>query len=167
MTKEIKPSSMSMGILEILKEAFKIPSRNGKLALSLALLLLIPSSLLYLANDFALMPFLKDLFTKVCLLKKTDPESPEYAELLARIGKDIRIIAGEELIFMIAYCILGLFSTVATVYASAMTYSEVAENHPSSEDSGDDTVQKPFGNLRYNWSPRIKDQKGATALVEP
>ncbi|XP_077237079.1 uncharacterized protein LOC143878718 [Tasmannia lanceolata] len=123
MTKEMKPSFMSMGILEILKEAFKIPSRNGKLALSLALLLLIPSSLLFLANDFALIPFFKDLFTKVYLLKKTDPESPEYAELLAGIGKDSRIIAGEELIFIIAYSILSLFSTVATVYASAMTYS--------------------------------------------
>ncbi|XP_077237081.1 uncharacterized protein LOC143878719 [Tasmannia lanceolata] len=124
MTMEMKPSFMAMGILGILSEALKIPFRNGKLALSLALLLLIPSSLLFLANDFALRPLSLDLFEKAYLLKKTDPKSHEYSELLSGIVEDIRIMAGKELIFIIVSCIISLFSYMAAVYASAVTYAD-------------------------------------------
>ncbi|XP_077237078.1 uncharacterized protein LOC143878717 [Tasmannia lanceolata] len=78
-------------------------------------------SLLFIVNHFAV-----DLYTKAYLLHNIEHETPLYVKLLAEIRKDIRIIAGEELIFLIATYVMLLFSSIATFCASALTY---ASNH--------------------------------------
>ncbi|XP_077217230.1 uncharacterized protein LOC143851638 [Tasmannia lanceolata] len=140
MAKEMKPSFMAMGILGILREAFKIPFRNGKLALFLALLLLIPSYFLFLTNNFTVQPLTSKLTMKFLLLPKDVPGSPEYTELLAEIMRDVRILVGEVTFFLIISKVVSIFSTVVTVYASAVIY---AGNHL--------TISELFSRVRGTW----------------
>ncbi|RWR91342.1 hypothetical protein CKAN_02049200 [Cinnamomum micranthum f. kanehirae] len=79
---------MAMSLMEILRESLKIPLRNGKLMLSIALLLLIPSSLLFLSNHFTLKPSLIDAFTKAYIVRNTDLEPPEIGLVVSVVEKD-------------------------------------------------------------------------------
>ncbi|XXG58387.1 hypothetical protein AAC387_Pa04g0708 [Persea americana] len=115
-------SSMAMSLMAILRESLKIPLRNGKLMLSIALFLLIPSSLLFLSNHFTLKPSFIDAFTKAYIVRNTDLEPPEYVELLEAIKKDVGIIVSEETIFILASCTISFFSTIALIYAAAAAY---------------------------------------------
>lgn len=121
--------SMAMGVWDILREGLKIPLRNRKLMLSIALSLLIPSSLILLASHFALTLVTKDLLLKEYLLHGKDPRSSEYPKLLAGVLQDIQVLVSEETIFILATYVLSVFLTVAMIYASAMSYSSKESSH--------------------------------------
>ncbi|XP_058113321.1 uncharacterized protein LOC131256447 [Magnolia sinica] len=118
---EITPF-MPMGVFGILREAFKIPSRNGKIFLSITLFLLIPSSLIFLANDFTIKPLVMDLVVKTYKLEANDPQWPGYSKLIDGIRKDVGFLVGEETLLLVISSIVSLFTAVATIFASSMTY---------------------------------------------
>ncbi|XP_058113323.1 uncharacterized protein LOC131256452 [Magnolia sinica] len=119
--KALKISSKN-GVFGILREALKIPSKNGKLFLSITLLLLIPSSLLYLAKDFAIKPLVTDISAKSFMLQDNDPQRPAYAKLMDAINKDAGFLAAGEIIFLVISSMVSLFAITATISASAMAY---------------------------------------------
>lgn len=114
---------MAMGVWDILREALRIPFRNRKLMLSIALSLLIPSSLILLAGHFYLIPVTEDLMLDEYQLIVKDRTSSEYTKLLAGVLQDIQIIVGEETIFILVSYVFSLLSIVAMIYATAASYS--------------------------------------------
>ncbi|XP_058113322.1 uncharacterized protein LOC131256448 [Magnolia sinica] len=129
-----------MGVFGILRAGLKIPSKNGKIFLSVALLLLIQSSIIYLTSDFAIKPLIMDLAMRSLTLQNIDPQQPSYAKLIDGIKKDIGILAGEETIILVVSAIVSLFVAVATIYTSAMTYH-----------GKDLTCSELFRRIRWTW----------------
>ncbi|XP_058113880.1 uncharacterized protein LOC131256842 [Magnolia sinica] len=120
--KDMDTPFMPMGVFGILREALKIPSKNGKLFLSITLLFLIPSSLLYLANNFAIKPLVTDISAKSVMLQDNDPQRPGYTKLMGAINKDAGILVSGEMIFLLISSMVSLFAITATISASAMAY---------------------------------------------
>ncbi|KAA8522794.1 hypothetical protein F0562_009217 [Nyssa sinensis] len=75
----------SLGILGILREAFKITIRNGKLMVSTLLPEFLSLSLLSLGAHLAFAPLLGDLTSKVALLNK-DHKISEVDETLRKVS---------------------------------------------------------------------------------
>eukprot|EP00262_Sarcandra_glabra_P003423 TRINITY_DN14111_c0_g1_i1.p1 TRINITY_DN14111_c0_g1~~TRINITY_DN14111_c0_g1_i1.p1 ORF type:complete len:321 (+),score=33.97 TRINITY_DN14111_c0_g1_i1:73-1035(+) len=122
-------SSMAMappqllGVAGIIREALRIPCRNAKLMLSITLFMILSYCLLLLGNQFSINPLIFDLITKYFSLPTKDPRSPEYAEMLNSIQKDIKILVGIEVIFFAAICVVSVLKTMAIIYVSTMAYS--------------------------------------------
>ncbi|KAL6012297.1 hypothetical protein ACLOJK_002776 [Asimina triloba] len=105
---------------ENLKEILKLPFRNAKLTLSLALLLflilLIPSSLLFLGDDLAIQPFIMGLFQRAHIFFQTESSATFSNESIESPNID------EETVFTIVSVCLSLLSITATISTTAMTY---------------------------------------------
>ncbi|XP_068649176.1 uncharacterized protein [Aristolochia californica] len=112
-----------MGALGIISESLRLPFRIGKLGSFLALFLIIPSSLIFVCNVFVLKPRFLDLFLKSSYLRNSVKETLQYDEFASVIRDDVRVIVGEEAVFILAGHIVSMLATVATIYASAVTYS--------------------------------------------
>ncbi|XP_068652643.1 uncharacterized protein [Aristolochia californica] len=123
MSKEKSSAFMAIGVMGILGESFRIPFRMGKLSISLALFLIVASSIIYIGNVFVLKPLLMDLVLKSYYLQNSVIGTPQFEELVAGIAKDVRVIVSREVIFILADHIVSLLTIVATIYASAVTYS--------------------------------------------
>ncbi|KAA8535468.1 hypothetical protein F0562_030471 [Nyssa sinensis] len=85
-----------MGLMEILRNSFKIFFRNGKLMPSIASLSLLLNSLFFLSNFFFMKPLLSDLFFKETLLPSTSPSSPDFIKLLLGI-KEANSLLGKNI----------------------------------------------------------------------
>ncbi|XP_042495011.1 uncharacterized protein LOC122074228 [Macadamia integrifolia] len=116
-------SSDHLSAVGILREALQILRRNGKLVVSIALFSLLSNCLLFLGNHFSIEPFLFDLVMNIFQLRTHQPDTPEYHTLVIAIKKDVGVLLGNELIIAVAMWVVFLFSMIATVYASAVTYS--------------------------------------------
>lgn len=113
MAKEmIRSSSIPMDVLGILREGIKI-FKSEKLIHSIALFLLIPSSLLFLVLELALQNTVLKLVT----------DEHQQAKSPIQIKWDVRIILAACVIIIFASFAVSFFSMVATIYASAMAYS--------------------------------------------
>ncbi|XP_059635787.1 uncharacterized protein LOC132277967 [Cornus florida] len=112
---------MLFGSMEILRKSFKILFQSGRLMCIIASLTFLLYSLFYLANNFSIKPLTKDLAIKLISLYTTTPTSPNFINLLIGIKEDFGALLGLEWAFVLAYSILSLFSTVATILVSAET----------------------------------------------
>ncbi|KAF8389315.1 hypothetical protein HHK36_026009 [Tetracentron sinense] len=117
-----EPSS-SLGVLGILGVAFKIPSRNWKLMVSIMVLFLLPVCLLTIVSDLALRPIEVDITSGIALLPKDDPSSPESREIMERLQKDFGLLLCWKLVTLVLFCVFMLFSLLATVYSTARIYT--------------------------------------------
>ncbi|XP_043695877.1 uncharacterized protein LOC122646392 [Telopea speciosissima] len=117
----LKSSEVS-SIFGILREAFRIYHKNGKLMIFITVLIQLTFSFLALANIYALQPFISGLFTKVLQLRHRDTRSFKHFESSLRVEKEIILITAVELIFLIAYSTALLCSVVATTYLAASSY---------------------------------------------
>ncbi|KAG9456035.1 hypothetical protein H6P81_000543 [Aristolochia fimbriata] len=111
-----------MGVMGILSESFRVPFRLGRLGILLAFSLILPSSILFIANVFALRPFYLDIHLKSNEQNITEKGTPRYDELFSGMEKDVRVIMGEEAAFFLAGSILQLLATVAAIYASGLAH---------------------------------------------
>ncbi|KAG9456034.1 hypothetical protein H6P81_000542 [Aristolochia fimbriata] len=113
----------TMGVMGSLRESSRILSRMGKLAIFLTLFLIAASSIIYVANVFALKPLLADIASKSYYLHKSVRGTPQHKKLRSEIVKDVGFLVGQEVIFVMADDIVSLLTIAATIYASAVTYS--------------------------------------------
>ncbi|XP_043711178.1 uncharacterized protein LOC122660068 [Telopea speciosissima] len=124
MSKEILlNSSDNLGVLGILREALQIFPRNGKIMASIALFSLVSNFLVFLDYHFSFEPFFSDLVMHLFPLKTAQPGSPEYYDLVIAIKKNVGVLLVNQLIIGVFIWVVSLFSLIATIYASAVTYS--------------------------------------------
>lgn len=119
----VTSSFTAMGVFGILREALKIPQRNGKLLFYIALLFIVSSSLMFLGNHFTINPVLADVLVKSSLLRDQDHRNSMYMKLKSSIKNDIVLLLGEGSIYIAASCVLSVFTTAAITYASAASYT--------------------------------------------
>ncbi|XP_038971388.1 uncharacterized protein LOC120104031 [Phoenix dactylifera] len=112
--------SPGLGVIGILRKASTISLRNGRLTVSLILLMLLPF-LLSLGFHLALDTIKADLSSKISLLPK-DLNSPEAQKIVKEISEDMRKLLGVTLVFALAGSLISLFSLTTTVSSSAMLY---------------------------------------------
>ncbi|KAJ4953188.1 hypothetical protein NE237_030020 [Protea cynaroides] len=105
-------------IVGILREALKILLRSGRLIASTTLVTLIPNSLLFLSNIFAIKLLVFDLFSKSLLLRTTDPFAMDFFQLFLCIKEDIQVLSWVKLIFFLSYSLVTLFSLLALLFSS-------------------------------------------------
>ncbi|KAL6012298.1 hypothetical protein ACLOJK_002777 [Asimina triloba] len=115
--------SMPLGVFGILREAFKTPSRNGKLFLLIAISFFIPVYLLSLVVDLAVQPFAKDILMKASLMGNMNvPNNPDYEKQSMEIFKDGAIIFLESVVFLLVSSLISLLARTATILTSAAVY---------------------------------------------
>ncbi|KAG9456037.1 hypothetical protein H6P81_000545 [Aristolochia fimbriata] len=112
---------------KILKEALVLISRNVKLFSAIALLVFIPSSLLFLVTQLAIKPQASQILAEVTESSITDTDYSR--QLLPHLIKSLVFLLSEELLIVALSWFLSVFSMTATIYASAVTYS--GNNHLS------------------------------------
>ncbi|KAI4335472.1 hypothetical protein L6164_014116 [Bauhinia variegata] len=109
----------------ILRESQVIFVKNRNLMASISLFILLLHSSLLLCNFFSFKPLFKDFITQESLyLQLTSPGSPEYTTILLAMAKDVRLFMGLAWFFILAFSIVSLFSSTATILASAIIYGE-------------------------------------------
>ncbi|KAF2310236.1 hypothetical protein GH714_007356 [Hevea brasiliensis] len=111
-----------MAFVGILRETHKIFSKNGRLMAYIALLTLLIKSTLFLSNFFSIKPVITDFLFEHNLLRITTPENPEFTNILTHIRKDIKIIFGVEIIYIILDSVAFLLSGTATILVAAITH---------------------------------------------
>ncbi|KAJ4958139.1 hypothetical protein NE237_025250 [Protea cynaroides] len=115
-------SSEVISIFGILREAFRICHRNGKLMVFITLIIQFTFSFLAMANIYSLQPFISGLFAKVLQLQGKNTRTIIHIRSPLGVEKDILLITLVELIFLIAYSTALLCSIVATTYLAATSY---------------------------------------------
>ncbi|KAF9613703.1 hypothetical protein IFM89_010145 [Coptis chinensis] len=115
-------SSELQGVMEIVKEVFKLPRRNKKIFLFIILSTMILDSLLFLATITSFKYLSNDLLMKVLPFVSMDPKSSVYLKLLFKIKEDAILLILVEMVFLLLMTVVSLFSMVATIYVSAMSY---------------------------------------------
>ncbi|XP_021657050.2 uncharacterized protein LOC110647494 [Hevea brasiliensis] len=111
-----------MAFVGILRETHKIFSKNGRLMAYIALLTLLIKSTLFLSNFFSIKPVITDFLFEHNLLRITTPENPEFTNILTHIRKDIKIIFGVEIIYIILDSVAFLLSGTATILVAVITH---------------------------------------------
>ncbi|XP_077237082.1 uncharacterized protein LOC143878720 [Tasmannia lanceolata] len=113
MAKEEMPmvidSPKLLDVTGILREAFKITCKNGKLMLSIMLLVFFPFSLLVLGHYLLSGPLIIEI-----------EEQDSYD--LSINHQDATVFMCHQLGFLLAFSLLSVFSMATTIYASATTY---------------------------------------------
>ncbi|KAL5548961.1 hypothetical protein UlMin_004192 [Ulmus minor] len=105
---------MLSGFVEILREAYKIFLKNGKLIPYITLLFLFLTSVLLLSNIFSIKPVLTSFIVKLSILLLSPTASDVANNLIFPVKYDLRIFAATEWIF--------IFVT-ATILSSAANYN--------------------------------------------
>ncbi|KAL6012300.1 hypothetical protein ACLOJK_002779 [Asimina triloba] len=122
MAKEMDSPSMPLGLFGVLRESVNLPLRNRSLFLSIALFLLIPTSLFFLFNDFAIKPLIVSTVVSSYKMQASSPQSPGFKKLADGITRNIGILISEEVLYVLLCSFISLAATIATVHASAMAY---------------------------------------------
>ncbi|CAL9091504.1 unnamed protein product [Musa textilis] len=110
-----------LGVLQILREALRLPAKAGTLFLSILLLTLLSSSLLFF-SAYSISPLVLDLVSKLSPLFR-NPNGPAPPNLFHEIEKDLRDIASVTSSVAFVFFFVSLFLMVATMYTFAMAYS--------------------------------------------
>ncbi|XP_021593082.1 uncharacterized protein LOC110600532 [Manihot esculenta] len=112
-----------MSFVAILRETLKIFSKNGRLMALIALLIILIKSSLFVSNIFSIKPVITDyFFERNVLLPFSTPNTPEFNKILTHIRKDIKIIFGIEIIYVIIDSVAFILSITATILVAAITH---------------------------------------------
>ncbi|POO03308.1 Transmembrane protein [Trema orientale] len=109
------------GFVRILKESYKIFSKNGKLIPSITLLFLFLSSIFLLSNIFSIKPYITDFVVNLTSMLLT-PSSSDFANLITPMKYDLRIFAGIEWLFVFANTAASLLFATAAILSSSAKY---------------------------------------------
>lgn len=115
---------MIMGFLETLRETQKMFLKNRNLIASITSVSLLLYSVLLLCNFFSIKPLITDLLAKQSLLFITSPSAAEFTDVLLAIRESLCTFAQVEYVFILAFSVISLFFSMATILASAITYAE-------------------------------------------
>ncbi|PIA58869.1 hypothetical protein AQUCO_00400014v1 [Aquilegia coerulea] len=111
-------------VMEILREVIGLPRRNKKIFLFIILSTLIPYSLLIFATIYSLTTIITDLSMNAIPLVGMNPKSAQYVKQFFMMKEDFMLIILVEIIFFLLMSAVSLFSMVATIHVSAMSYLE-------------------------------------------
>ncbi|XP_065851433.1 uncharacterized protein [Euphorbia lathyris] len=114
-------SLLLMSIAGILRESFKIFTKNGKIFSFIAIITLFINSIQYFSNFYTIKPLIANLIMEGTVLK-TFPENPESPKIISHITKDLKVFIGLELIYFTIDTLLFLFLTSATILAAALIH---------------------------------------------
>lgn len=113
-----------LDFVHILTDVYKIFLKNGKLMALIILLIISFHSILDISNYFfSIKPLISDLVVKPFLLGLTTPGTPEFSKIILDESKDVRILVGAELIYVLISSTASFFFAIATTYAAAVTLS--------------------------------------------
>ncbi|KDP34247.1 hypothetical protein JCGZ_07818 [Jatropha curcas] len=122
-----------LGFIGILRDALKIFTKNGKIIASIILFTLFVKSLLFLTNLFSIKPLITDIAFEKFLLHFTTPGKPEFTNIFNHIIKDIKIIFGIEITYIIFDFVSILLSSTATILAAVIIHGGKQEHLPVKE----------------------------------
>lgn len=111
-----------LGILGILREAFKVTWKNKKFLLSITLLVLPPFTMLSMVNNFLVKTLMLVVASIEAILSSEDNDQSRTEHAFVGIRRDFRVLLGLELCSLIALWMVTLVAMMATVYSSAMAY---------------------------------------------
>ncbi|WCJ42427.1 hypothetical protein M5689_023236 [Euphorbia peplus] len=123
----MESSLLLMSITGILREAFKIFKKNGKIFSFIAIFTLSINSIQYFTNFYSIKPLITDLIMEANDLSfnnnnTTLETNPESRKILAHMTKDLKIFVGLELIYFTIDTFSFLFTTTATILTAALIY---------------------------------------------
>ncbi|XP_031480632.1 uncharacterized protein LOC116250824 [Nymphaea colorata] len=107
------------GTARILREAFKVPRKNGRIMSFVTFLTVLPLSLLILYHNVVLFPYAQRVVSKASLLPIDDPTSSEAAAGRAELLRALRSFFIVEILYGSAIGIVTLVALMATVYSIA------------------------------------------------
>ncbi|CAN6449615.1 unnamed protein product [Victoria cruziana] len=108
----LRPSGTS----GILREAFKVPNKNGRIMCLVTVLTLLPLSLLVLYHNIVLFPYAQRLLS---LLPIDDPTSSEAAAEREELLRALRSFSIVEILYASAIGVVSVIALLATVYSAA------------------------------------------------
>ncbi|OVA15745.1 hypothetical protein BVC80_1829g38 [Macleaya cordata] len=108
----IDSSQAALNVTKILRESLKLPFENGKLTVSIVLLVLLPYSILVLIHNLVIVPIIQKL---------EDQEPPDG---LADDQKHLKAFLVFEAVFFLAFSLVSLFGIIVTIYGSAAIYAK-------------------------------------------
>ncbi|PIA58867.1 hypothetical protein AQUCO_00400012v1 [Aquilegia coerulea] len=111
-------------VMEILKEVIGLPRRNKNIFFLIILSTLIPYSLLIFATIYSLTTIITDLSMNAIPLVRMNPKSAQYVEQFFIMKEDSMLILLVKIFFFLLMSAVSLFSMVATIHVSAMSYLE-------------------------------------------
>ncbi|OVA15746.1 Protein of unknown function DUF4013 [Macleaya cordata] len=108
----IDSSQAALNVTKILRESLKLPFENGKLAVSIVFLVLLPYSILVLIHNLVIVPIIQKL---------EDQEPPNG---LADDQNHLKALLVLEALFFLAFFLVSLFGIIVTIYGSAAIYTK-------------------------------------------
>ncbi|KAJ9548554.1 hypothetical protein OSB04_021097 [Centaurea solstitialis] len=111
-----------IGFLGILKKSIKIMSKNGKLLAIVTSIYLMIASFFFVWNMSTIKPIIFDFSTKAVQITSLDPRGLPFAKDLASILKDIKVLLGIELAFLLALFLTSLFAQTAIILLTEVSY---------------------------------------------
>ncbi|KAF5178992.1 transmembrane protein [Thalictrum thalictroides] len=127
-------------VMEILREVIGLPRRNKKIFFFIFLSTLIPYFLLIFATIYSLKTIITDLSMITISLVRMNPKSAEYVKQFTKMKEDSMFIILVEVMFFFLMSAVSLFSMVATIHVSAMSYLD-----------RDLTLKDLFSKFKKNW----------------
>lgn len=110
-----KESPCPLSVLQALSQVSGILFRNGKCMVLNKLHVLVPFCILILSMDLVLTPAMVDMVSRIEGIHYLDEPNREQIQ---GIVKDFQVFLGIELLFLIAFFFIPLFSLLATFYMS-------------------------------------------------
>ncbi|XP_024968546.1 uncharacterized protein LOC112508001 [Cynara cardunculus var. scolymus] len=110
------------GFLGILKKSIKIMLKNGRLLAIVTSIYLIIAPVFYVWNISTIKPIIFDFSTKSIQLASLDPRGLPFSQDLASILKDIKVLLGIELAFLLALFLTSLFAQTAIIFLTEASY---------------------------------------------
>ncbi|KAH7860561.1 hypothetical protein Vadar_014881 [Vaccinium darrowii] len=120
----IEKNSYGLEALGILRECMKAISKNGKLIATITTITILLDSLLLFTKSFSTKPAISDLVTQETFLNLSNPNTPNFADSVTKIMKDVHVIIGFELVYLLPSIAISIFCTVTMILASVVAYSD-------------------------------------------
>lgn len=116
----ISQQTKPLSTFKILCEAFKLPTKNLNLTLTILLLSFLASSITSGTNYLSTDLIFRDLAAKLRSIASIDPSSPEYTIIHAAIVKDLKELLCIETIFVVASYVVNSLLKIATIHAFSL-----------------------------------------------
>nr|GMD81443.1 uncharacterized protein LOC109153869 [Ipomoea batatas] len=113
-----------LGFVVILRESINLLPRNGKLMACITSIHLLLYSLFFLAFSFASKSLFRDILIKESIIPISTPNSSDFTNAIEGIRKDALLSFFLNFTFIASFVILSFFSTIATIFTSAFSYSD-------------------------------------------
>jgi hypothetical protein len=102
----------------------KAISKNGKLIATITTISILLKCLLLFADSFSTKPVISDFHLREYYLNLPNNPPSNYVDAIQKMEKDVQIIVGFQLLYLLPSIAVSLFSTVTMILASVVAYSD-------------------------------------------